>query len=72
MPLLEALLRQQKNSIILETIGSYHGFKGLIENNFRPIEETSGLLTRGGTIKKTYRKKPFKGLGKEKKLKKNL
>ena len=52
----------------METVGFYLGMKGLVENNFRLIQETSGFLTRGGTILKTSREKPFKGEDREEKL----
>lgn len=52
----------------METIGFTFGFKGLIENDFTEIRGTSGLLTRGGTILKTSREKPFKGSDSKEKL----
>ena len=66
---IRGVVKAAKELYDIETIGFYYGFKGLIENNFRPIEGTSGLLTRGGTILKTSREKPFKGVDKEEKLK---
>ena len=52
----------------MEAIGFIKGFKGLIDNNYIHINDTSGLLALGGTILKTSREKPFKGPDKKEKL----
>lgn len=46
----------------MEVIGFNAGFKGLIDNDYRPLtsETLSGILTLGGTILGTSRIKPFK------------
>lgn len=46
----------------VEVFGFLEGFTGLVENRFMKLtsEETSGLLTQGGTILKTSRNKPNK------------
>lgn len=46
----------------MEVIGFSSGFKGLIEKDYRTLDEesVSGILTLGGTILGTSREKPFK------------
>jgi 6-phosphofructokinase 1 len=46
----------------MEIIGISDGFRGLIEENARPLhpEDFTGILTRGGTILGASREKPFK------------
>lgn len=48
----------------MEVIGFYDGFKGLINNHYKILDErsVSGILTLGGTILGTSREKPFKKL----------
>ena len=62
------VVKSVKELYNMETVGFYFGFKGLIENNFTILNNTSGFLTRGGTILKTSREKPFKGLDSKEKL----
>ncbi len=44
-----------------EVIGIYHGYKGMIENNFRTLAsgDVSNIIQLGGTILKTARSKEF-------------
>ena len=45
-----------------EVIGVLHGWRGLVEGQFRPLGpiDVTGLLPRGGTILKTSRTNPYK------------
>lgn len=65
---IRGVVKSVKELYNIETIGFYFGFKGLIENNFTILNNTSGFLTKGGTILKTSREKPFKGLDSKDKL----
>lgn len=58
---IRGVVKSVKELYSMETVGFYFGFKGLIENDFTMLNNTSGYLTRGGTILKTSREKPFKG-----------
>lgn len=58
---IRGVVKSVKELYNIESLGFYFGFKGLIENNFTILNDTSGFLTRGGTILKTSREKPFKG-----------
>lgn len=44
-----------------EVVGILHGYKGLIENNFKPLAsgDVSNIIQLGGTILKTARSKEF-------------
>lgn len=66
---IRGVVKSAKELYDMETVGFYFGFKGLIENDYTLINNTSGLLTKGGTILKTSREKPFKGADKKEKLK---
>lgn len=66
---IRGVVKSVKESYQMESLGFYFGFKGLIENNYTLIDDTSGFLTKGGTILKTSREKPFKGENKDEKLK---
>lgn len=66
---IRGVVKSAKELYNMETIGFYLGFQGLIENQYHRIEDTSGFLTRGGTILKTSREKPFKGANSQEKLK---
>ncbi|MDD2370904.1 MAG: ATP-dependent 6-phosphofructokinase [Firmicutes bacterium] len=66
---IRGVVKSAKEHHNMETIGFYFGFGGLIDNNFTNINDTSGFLTKGGTILKTSRIKPFKGEDKDQKLK---
>lgn len=65
---IRGVVKSVKELYNMETVGFYFGFKGLIENDFTMLNNTSGFLTRGGTILKTSREKPFKGLDSKDKL----
>lgn len=64
-PGLNAAIRAVSKSLIpesVEVLGLLEGFTGLVEKKYEPLEydETSGLLTLGGTILRTSRNKPHK------------
>ncbi len=65
---IRGVIKSAKELYDMETIGFYFGFGGLIDNNYTTINDTSGFLTKGGTILKTSRIKPFKGEDKEEKI----
>lgn len=46
----------------MEVYGIHSGFRGLLDNDIVPLDESSltGLLNLGGTILGTSREKPFK------------
>lgn len=46
----------------IEILGFEHGYRGMVENNFRLMkpDDFSGILTQGGTILGTSREKPFR------------
>ena len=48
-----------------EVVGVMHGWRGLVEGQFRPLDDLSisGILPRGGTILKSSRTNPFKLVG---------
>lgn len=66
---IRGVVKSAKEIHNMDTVGFYLGFGGLIENNYININDTSGFLTKGGTMLKTSRVKPFKGEDKEEKLK---
>ena len=45
----------------IEVIGIMHGYKGLIDGEFAPLDHrsVSGIINQGGTILKTSRCKSF-------------
>src|ERR1700712_5873389 len=45
-----------------EVVGVMHGWRGMIEGAFRPLDaqSISGILPRGGTILRTSRTNPYK------------
>lgn len=65
---IRGVVKSAKELHNMETVGFYFGFGGLIDNNYTTINDTSGFLTKGGTMLKTSRVKPFKGEDKEEKL----
>ena len=65
-PGLNAVIRAVVKSAVcdydLEVLGFEDGFKGLVENSYRPlsIKSVSGILPRGGTVLgTTNRDNPF-------------
>lgn len=65
---IRGVVKSAKELHDMETIGFYFGFGGLINNDYTSINDTSGFLTKGGTMLKTSRIKPFKGEDKEEKV----
>lgn len=65
---IRGVVKAAKELYGIETIGFFKGFQGLITKDYLTITDTSGLLTRGGTILKTSREKPFKGPDSKEKL----
>lgn len=43
----------------IETIGVYRGYQGLIDGDFKPLTDVSGIIQRGGTVLYTARCEQF-------------
>ncbi|MBF0547427.1 MAG: ATP-dependent 6-phosphofructokinase [Candidatus Riflebacteria bacterium] len=61
---IRAIAKAAINDYGIKVLGVQDGFRGLVENRVIPLdnENTSGILTRGGTILGTSRDKPHKML----------
>jgi ATP-dependent phosphofructokinase / diphosphate-dependent phosphofructokinase len=57
-----------------EVVGILHGWRGMIEGVFRPLDgqAISGILPRGGTILRTSRTNPYKVEGGVERVRENL
>lgn len=72
-PVIRAVVRKGTNEGF-EIIGIKNGWKGLIENDLRPLDldSISGILPKGGTILGTSRTNPYKKEGAVENIKKHF
>jgi phosphofructokinase-like protein len=70
---IRAVVRKGIESYGFEMVGVENGWRGLIENEFTTLDldETAGILPRGGSILGTSRTNPFKNKGGAQKILRN-
>ncbi|MFC1767748.1 6-phosphofructokinase [Candidatus Margulisiibacteriota bacterium] len=73
-PVIRAIVRKGIDTYKYEMVGIKHGWKGLLEMNYGPLDlrSVSGILPRGGTILGTSRTNPDKIEGGYDKAKENF